>query len=92
MPIPMTPGCVSTDVEADYFKISALIKFSKVPEIINLKTDLLFSEANKFIHKFDFLSMLFLKHMKRLVQTLHMVAETITIVQLLTKVKKQLQV
>lgn len=75
MPIPTTPGYASTDVEADYFEISALIKFSKVPEIINLKTDLLFSEANKFIHKFDFLSMLFLKYMKRLVRTLYIIAQ-----------------
>lgn len=46
MPIPMAPGYVSTDVEAD-LKISAVIKFSKVPEIIHLQCDLLFLKQNK---------------------------------------------
>lgn len=53
-PIPEAPGYVSTDGEAHVvlsFKISALIKFSKVPEIMNLKSDLLFFlKQNNQIH------------------------------------------
>lgn len=58
MPISMTPGYVSTEMEADlvlYFKTSTLIKFSKVPETISLQSDVLVFEAeriNKFILKF----------------------------------------
>lgn len=64
---PTSPGYGSADVEADWalcFKIPAQNKLTPVPEIINLKSDLVFfwSRANnRFIPEFYFLSVLFLK-------------------------------
>lgn len=48
IPIPMIPAYVSTDMEADlvlHFKICALIKFTKTPEIINLLFAILFKQS-----------------------------------------------
>lgn len=88
MPIPMTPGYVSADVEADLI-ISAVITFSKVPEIIHLPRDLLFLKQNKSIHTCFITSVISKIHAEEAcADSVHCSTAVITTVQLLPKVKK----